>query len=254
MRDLVLLDEPQRLLRVEPVHEDHGPTDGVDHSAEPQRGSVVQRRGAEVDAVGVDRVEEAEHRGIGVGNLVDLTLRRVHADALGPAGGAGGVEEVMTARLVGGRLGRFALEQRPVVLEALQRAAEHHAVLHTRVCARGDVDVIGHRGGDEQGPGAAVSDDVRRLVRRQVMVDRRDVKTGAERGPVDLDHLEGVVRDHRDGLAWPQTPVVDQDVGELSGACLELGVGDLFARGGPDHGGLVGGGGGEVTWEHAPSV
>src|SRR5699024_10809115 len=59
------------------------------------------------------------------------------------------------------------------------------------------------------------------------------------------DHLERVVGDHGDRVAAAQPPVVDQEVRELRRSRLELGVGDLLARGGADHGGLVGRGGGE---------
>ncbi len=251
MRDVVLLDQPQGLLRVEAVHEDDRPTHRVDDAAEPQRGRVVQRCRAQVHAVGVEGVEEAEHGRVEIRHLVDLPLRQVHPYALGAAGGARRVEEVVAAGLVGGSLSGLTLQQAAVVLQPVEGAAERHPVLHCRMRFGREVHMIGHRSGHEQGACPAVADDVGRLLRGQMVVDRRDVEAGSQRPPVDLDHLEGVVRDHGDRVAGLEAPLVGEQVGELSGAGLELGVRDLLAGRGTDHGGLVGSAGGEGTWEHA---
>ena len=223
VRDPVPLDRGQRGLRLEPLHHDDRAADRLDRGGEPQRRGVVERRGGEVDGVGVEPVHPPEHGDVEITGLVDLALRERRADPLRTAGGAGGVQHVRAARLVGQRLGGDAVERR-VVVGVTARTGDLTAVgepdrhVHQRLHGGREP---GHAGRDDQCLRPAVRDDVGRLVRGEVVVDRRDVETGPLGRPVHLVEPRGVLRDQGDDVA-PAQAGVDEVARQARGTGFQL--------------------------------
>ena len=101
--------------------------------------------------------------------------------------------------------------------------------------------------------GAAVVDDVGRLGRGQVGVDRDVVQTAAARRPHDGVEVLVVLHQNGDGVALAQT-VLAEEVGEAVGARLEFGERQHRPRRMDDDGGLVGVGGGMFANLHGPNL
>ena len=230
-----------------------GAAERVHHAAEPQRRRVVDGRGREVDGVGVEAVERPEDRRR---RCSPARRRRGRGsgwrDALGPAGGARGVQQVVAVRLLGQRRRVGRRQRRVVRREPGQVARRTPAASGTstaaaawrpgRPCAAETTSALR----------PAVADDVGGLVRGEVVVDRRDVEPGAQRRPVDLVGLGGVVGEQRDHVPAPQARVV-QVVGQPGAALVELGVGERPARAGHHQRGLVGGRRGPGPGVHVPT-
>ena len=101
VRHPVPFDRFQRPLRIEGVHEDDRAAGRRDDVAEAEGRCVVERGRAEVDGVLAEAVHGLEEQLVRAHHLADVTLGERRCDALGAAGGAGGVEHVGAAGLVG---------------------------------------------------------------------------------------------------------------------------------------------------------
>ena len=167
---------------------------------QPAGRGVVERRRAQVDGRLREPVEPDEQPGEGL-RLAERAgpQRRLHA--LGPAGRARRVEHPRALALVVDRLGGHGRDGLGVGLEAGEVAADREA--------EADAAEVGAHGGHglrqpgvgDEGPGAAVGDDVAGLGRGQVEVDRGDVEAGAQRAPHDLVPGRTVHEQHGDPVA-----------------------------------------------------
>ena len=186
----------------------HGAAEPLRRHAEAQRRGVVERRRREVDAR-LDRrrsrpfISATSVEGVPIGLPADGLL-----DALRPAGGARGVEQV--ARLRSRRRsasagcardrGLAAREARrscrpPGTGRRDRRAAARSAAATSRVAARGDQHLR-----------AAVAHDVLDLGRGEAVADRRVVEAGALRRPADLEEARVVLEQDRDRVAAASGP------------------------------------------------
>ena len=168
------------------------------------------------------------------------------AHALGHAGGARGVEHLAALGLVVEGLGTAGGQD-----AGPGREPRHLAAGGDPERDRAEVQRCGHPGqpgGDHQGPGAAVVQDVLGLVPAQVGVERRVVEPGPLGGPRRLEELRAV-HHHQGHVVAGLQAGPSEGVGEPVGPLVELAVGGHLARAGQDHRrtvGMVGGLGAEV--------
>ena len=241
----------KRLLGVEPLRHDDGGAEDLQGTGPAQRGRVVDRPGRQVHRVLVGAEEHAGQPGQGLARLGHLAVRQRRPDALGPAGGARGVQHGGAGRLVGERLGGSGGDRVLVAAVPVDRAAVGQP-------ERGRRDLAGDRGRgrgllgrDDQRLRAAVGDDVGHLVRLEVPVDGGDVQAGADGGPVHLEGAQVVLGQQRHHVAGPQARVV-QHVRQLDRAPLEVPVGERLAGAGHDRRDLVRRRGRVRAWVHGP--
>ena len=221
--DPVFLHRGQPELRVELLHQHDGHAGGQGlGDIEGQGGGVVGGAAAHVDVVG------------GIVPLLGARspLGRHHdgagaIDTLGPAGGAGGVHH---SRAVGGvqRIGVALGGQGGLVgVEPVDLAADGQ-LEHQAVVEGGDGGVREVRMGDE-GLGLTVADDIGRLRRAEVPVDRRQPGSAAQIGGQDLDELRGVGAQQGDMVARPYARPA-KGGGQAVGVAVQLAEGPSPAR------------------------
>lgn len=228
------LDGHQGTLGVEGVHEDDRPAGRGDGAAEAQGRSVVERGGTEVHGVGAETVHGLEERDVRAGLLAYVAGGERGLDALGAARRTGGVEHVGAARLVFGRRGRGGGQGFLVrtIVEAETDLWAGRQLHHLG-------GESGERAGGDQRARAAVTDDVRRLVRREVMIDGGQIEARAHRRPVDLHDTRIIVREKSQMVAAAQA-CGPQMVREPQRALFELSIGEGPAAVGGDDGRPVG--------------
>ena len=165
---------------------------------------MVDRRGREVSIVRGETERVLNHSHEWVARFVDVGVDHAGFDALGPAGGARGVQHLGAPWLAVRDL-RCPVQQVRVVLEASHLSTEGEVALDIR----GELgDLLGegaNPGRREQHPRSAVVDDVGRLLGGEVPVDSGDVETGSQCRPVDLERGGGVVRQKGDDVAAAQS-------------------------------------------------
>ena len=227
--DPVLLYEPQAVLGVEALHDDHGPAHPLHRHGPDQWGGVVQGGRAEVHVGRPEAHDASEHRrqrGVAPEGLA----AEGPPHAFGMAGGARGVEHGEALLLaVEGHVGE-AVDELVVGAVAVRGDVAHH---EPQVEPGGEGKQVrgeaGQRSGGDQRPGAAVVDDVRRLLGRQVRVDHGVVETGALQPERHLVGAVVVGQDHGDVVPGAE-PVGVERLGQPARARLELGEGDHRAR------------------------
>ncbi len=112
-----------------------------------------------------------------VPGFVDLNRQQMRLDALGPPGGTGGVQHLRAARLIGQSWSRRGQEL--VVRQVTgDRATERIPALHLGNQVEQSLGQFPHTEGGYDYPGAAVPQDVGRLVCRQMPVHSGDVQPG----------------------------------------------------------------------------
>ncbi|GHE61448.1 hypothetical protein GCM10018785_33150 [Streptomyces longispororuber] len=218
------------------VGDDEGAA-GQQRQHDPEDGRVeAERRELQDAGVGVEFEPVAE--------AADHVQEPVvgHDDALGAAGGAGGVDDVR--RVAGQQRGRA------VGVGEVGGGPRGEAVGGLRGVEEQDVGVTGvgqalgaggGRGvGDEDG-GARVLEHVRDPVGRVLGVDRQVGRARLERGEGGDDDVRGARQHHGDGLLGADA-VVGEEPGQPVGAGVEVGVRDLLVA--EDDGRLGGGLGG----------
>ncbi len=183
-------------------HHDHGTAGFQRAHGEAQRGSVIQRRGREIGG-GLVEAEIVAHP-------VARRLRRGDGseqrllDALGLAGGAGGVEEILADGAV--RDVEVAVEARELVRVVEAAAAAAVAADHEHRAAPGIVllqrcDDPREPRGDEQHLRAAVAHDVGGFLRGQVGADGSVIDAMPSCAPHQLEICEIVVQHDGDAVA-----------------------------------------------------
>ncbi len=242
VRHPVLLHQRQAALRVEVLHHHHGPAQALRGHRPHQRRGVVEGRRAQVDVAGAEPHDAAEHRGQRHVGAEGQPAQRA-ADPLGVTGRARGVEhrESPRPRRRAARPGTRRRTRR-------RRCAPCDGVAHhqAQLDLRRQRDQLRRQRRErrrrDQRAGAAVHDDVRRLLGGEVRVDHGVVQAGALEPE---GHLVGPVvvgQQHRHVVPGPQ-PVGEQGLGQPARALLELGERHDPARRG-DHGRPLGVGGG----------
>ena len=190
--DAVGLDDGEGAGGIEGLHDDDGAAQALHRRGPAQRGGVVQRRRAQVDAVGrepeqaLDQQDERRHR-LAVRAVVERRL-----DALRPAGRARRVEHERALALVVEWARRVLGDGRLVGRPARQVAIDHEPgrdLAEVRVEAGGDG--AQRRRGDDR-LGVAVGEDVAGFSGLQVPVDRGAVQACSRGRPEDLE-VPGVV-------------------------------------------------------------
>ena len=107
LRDLVFLDQLQKFLGVEMLHDDGGAAERDRHHVEAQGSGVIERRRRQIDAVG----RHAAH--VGAENSekrvrhIDRIVFELLLDALGPPGGARRIQHVVAGHFIRYRRGRL---------------------------------------------------------------------------------------------------------------------------------------------------
>ena len=246
----MLLDQSQGGLGVEPLHDHHRAADPLDGHAPAQGRGVIERRRRQIDAVLAEAEQRLDHHLQGV-RRVDRPAGQRRLDALGPPGGAGGIEHVGTGRLVGDRRGR-QLAQRLFQAGVGRGRPADHVQLHARDQGRQFVRQRRQGGRGDQDLGPAILDDVGDLGRRQLGRDTGVVEPGPLGRPGDLE-VAGIVLHHQgDDVAWPQAQRAEE-VRALVRSLVELAIGHRLAGAGHHIGGAVGSGPGVYGRMHGAS-
>ncbi len=155
-------------------------------------------------------------------------------DAFGPAGRARAVEHGIAHGLVGDRgdgacLHGFLVGCPARLCPSCHQA--HGAGVDQRQKLASQTDV----GGDDDGLGRGVLDDVGRFLGGQVAIDAGDVQTRTERGPGDLEELQMVLHDQGDVIAGGE-PGAAQRMCGLVRLPVQIPPGERFPAAGSDHG------------------
>ena len=193
---------------------------------------MIERRGRQVDAVGVHPAHGRTQQFQEGVRLVDRRALEGFLNALGTAGGAGRVEHVVACDLIGDRrfgLGVFGFLDPGA--EAGQRLIRHVEQGSIRRVAEQPLDLVGAFRRRDDDFCAAVLHDVVDLVLRQVTADRGVVESGALRGPADLHERQPVLHQQRDVIACLEAQRAEQ-VRALIGKFVELAIGDGLAGAG----------------------
>ena len=236
--DAVALDQRQRLLGVEVLHDHRGAAEAHHRHVEAQRRGVIERRGREVDRVGTEAVErrrDVEQRRWRVDRLVE----QLGLDALRPPGGARGIEHVAPGALVGEARRRLRGQRVFPGFVPDQHTAHRVAMPQGRVPAEQRGGLAGEAGGDDEQLCAAVADDVLGFRRRQARAHGGEEQPGALRRPENLEIACVVVEQQRDRVAALEAEAAEQ-LRALVGARFELAVGHDLARVRHSVGGLFG--------------
>ena len=221
------------------LHDHAGAAQVAHHQAEAQRGRVVEGGGGEVDrlrgrpALALDQQRQERV------DVLDRLLEPLLGDALGPPGGAGGIEHVGAGAFVGDGLGGLFGDQRLPALVALGRAADHQQPGARTGVGRELRRPLGVLVGGDEDLRAAVLDDVAGLFGREVARDGGVDDPGPVAGPQDLHELEPVLHQDGDALALPHAELA-QGLGAAVRDVVELGVGQRLARARHRVGDLVG--------------
>ena len=227
LRDLVFLDQLQKFLGVEMLHDDGGAAERDRHHVEAQGSGVIERRRRQIDAVG----RHAAH--VGAQDLekrirhVDRIALEILLDALRPPGGAGRIQHVVARHLIRDRHGRllggFLVEGTEARLGLV-----HHVEQRSADLADEAPDLFGaFRRGDEDFC-AAVFHDVGDLVLRQIAADRGVIEARALRRPADFHEGEAVFHQERDVVAGLQAERTKQ-MRALVRELVEFAIGDRLA-------------------------
>ena len=232
--DAVALDVRQRFSGVEAVHDHRCAADRLRAGRERQGRRVVERRRREIASAFAESEDAAQQSGaeqIGVGDR--RSVQRTH-DALGATRSAGAVQHRRSPRLFNQRFGGIGRDGIFERVESVGGIVEHQpdvAFADERQHLGRHID-DGRRCHEHSGP--AVVDDVRRLVGRQVAVDRGEVEAAAHRGPVGIEVADVVVGEDRHVIAGPEA-CRPHELRELAAAGLELAERPGVAVAGHDH-------------------
>ena len=240
--DPMVLDRLERQLRVEPLQDHDGAAERLGAPAEANWRRVVERRGRQVDRIGIDAVDARQHLEPLVWHLLHRQSRKRPQDALRPPRRARAVQHRAAARLLGKRFGRVPHRRLTVVIPA-RGDAEPVVVDHQAAGAgrnqvgklSADLGQLRRRNDSRR---SAVLDDVRRFFGRQVAVHRGQVETRTDRRPVDLEVARVVLHEDRHVVAGPQALRVPELCQPVRPS-IELQVADRLASAGHDHRRLV---------------
>ena len=234
--DAVPLDRVEAALCVELLHDDGRDACALNLHRPHRRRGVIQRGRADVDRLGIQpEADQARHQ---AGHLGRWQVRKLALDALRSAGGARRILQQVAFDLVADRRIRLIRNAFGVAVPAVQIVIGDDAQLGNGVLAEVLARLAQRRGADDRF-GAAVVDDVGRLGRGQVGVDRHVVQTAAARRPHDGVVMLVVLHQNGDGVAFAKT-VLAEEVGEAVGAGLEFGECQDRPRRMDDDGRLVG--------------
>ena len=251
--DAMFGDRIQGALGVELLHHHRGDAACLGLHR-PHRGSgVIERCGTQVHRVGMH--PERHQCGHQPRRLRRRHVRQLAFDAFGASGRARGVLQQIALDLVDDRGVRLVGHAFGVARPSLQgavgdqqqrRQAVGQFVGQTR-------QGVGQLGRSDDRLRGAVVDDVCRLGRGQVRVDRHVVQARAAGGPHDRVHVGVVLHQDRDRVALDQPGLAEQ-VRQAVGPGLQFTEGHYGPGGIHDDGGLVGGGNGSVANLHAVRI
>ena len=234
LRGLVFLDEFQKFLSVEMLHDDGGAAERDRHHVEAERCRVIQRRRRQVDAVGRHAAHVGAENSQECVRYVDRIAFEILLDALRPSGGAGRIQHVIARHFIRYRAGRLP-GSFPVKGTEARLGLVHHVEQRAIRLADETPDLFGaFRRGDEDFC-TAVFQDVGDLILRQVAADRGVVEACALRRPADFHEGEAIFHQQRDVVAGLQPQRAEQ-MRALVRELVEFAIGDRLA--GPGH--LVG--------------
>ena len=243
VRDPVALDGIQRTLGVELLHDHRGDATGLHGHRPHRRRGVVERRRAQIDRIRVHpEADQGRHHARRLGRR---DVRQFAFDSLGPAGGARRVLQQVAFDLVGDRRIRLIRNTFRVALPARQvacrnRTSDQQQRRQTvrQMLGQARAGLAQRRRPDDR-LGAAVVDDVGRLGRGQVGVDRHVVQAAAPGRPHDRVDVLVVLHQDRDAVALAQTGLPEL-VRQPVGPGFQLVEGDHRAGRVKDDSGLVG--------------
>ena len=229
----VALDGVERSLGIELLHHHRGDAAGLNAHRPHRRRGVVERRRAQIHRLGIQpEPDQGRHH---ARRLVRRDVRQFAFDPLGPAGGARRVLQQVALDLVVDRRVRLIRNAFRVTLPARQVAfwtgrGQHQQLRQParQVFGQARARVPQRRRPDDR-LGAAVVDDVGRLGRGQVGVDRHVVQAAAPGRPHDRVDVLVVLHQDRDGVALAQTGLTEP-MGQPVGAGLQVVEGDDGSR------------------------
>ena len=227
LRGLVFLDQLQKFLGVEMLHDDGGAAERDRHHVEAQGSRVIERRRRQIDAVrrhaahvGAQNFEKRVRR-------IDRIVFECLLDAFGTPGGAGRIQHVVARHFIRDRHGRL-LGGFPVKGTEAGLRLVHHVEQRSAHLADETPDLFGaFRRGDEDFC-AAIFHDVGDLVLRQIAADRGVIETRALRRPADFHEGEAVFHQERDVVAGLQPERAEQ-LRTLVRKLVEFAIGDRLA-------------------------
>ncbi len=244
--DAVLGQQGQVMRWVEVLHDHHRAAVADGQADVGQRRRVVERCRRQVAHALLalpQLVQKAEQRQ----RLAGRGLGQRPQDALGPAGGARGIQHRRAQGFVGDRRVRAGRHGAGVVghpgrarpaLHA-STAAHHQAQGHLRAVGQG---LARHRqlvGRGDQQARFAVVEDVGQLVGLQVAIDAGVVQPAALTGDAGL-HIAAVVLHEHGVVAQPLQAGATQQVRQAVAAGFQRAIGHGLAAAGHDEGGAVG--------------
>ena len=174
----------ERRLRIEALHDHQCRATAQEAEAEAQRGRVIERCRREIDGFRCHAVKRAQGFPARIDGAQRIAGQR-YLDALGPARCAGRIEHVRAFALVDNGLrglGRHGILES---LEAGAGAVEHEPMCRPRHCGEKGLGNIGLGGGANIQTGAAIADDIGRLVAAQVGGEAGISQPGAMGAPAN---------------------------------------------------------------------
>ena len=255
MRDAVALDGGKALLGIELLHHHHGYAHRVRAHRPQARRCVIERGGADVHRVAGDA---DRHQQIPTACSASPRAARCDNSRRMPLGRPVVPEEYCSRSpsissaigvigFVGNALG-VALPAVEVVVGDHQQIGQAVRQMLGQPLAH-----LAHRLRADDGLGAAVVDDVRRLWRGEVGADHRVVQPAAPRRPHHRVQVLVVLHQHRDGVALDEA-CPPEAVREPVGPRLHLRETYLLTRRVQDDGGPVGVRFGVFANLHAPTL
>ena len=209
-------DQIERLRRVEAALDDQRLTHRRGHQRVQRGRSMVHGRGDQVRSAAPIAVEGRESLHV-LDHLFGGACLRTRLEALGSAGGPGGVGHRDAAEVSGRPDVELSVE--PVVEHVVDRQHPLDAGL-----GRGRLRALLVLGVAAEQARGAVAQDVDQLVVLQMVVEWDEHRARANRAEVDDQPLRGVAAEDRDSVAHAQSERADA-VGEARGQSVELAEG-----------------------------
>ena len=235
VRDVVLLDQRERLLGIEVLHRDHGAAEAHRAHRIEQRRRVIQRRGRQVDGVAVHPPHRRHHPHLDR-LLPDALARDLVLHALRPPRRPRRIQHPRALELLVERHRRIPVARGRVGLVAVDDARRRPSAASSPrgILSTSSRRDIAQRVRDDEHLRVAVVEDVRDLVGVEMRVDAREEQPRALRRPTRLEVLDPVLHQNRDVIPEPQ-PRVQEQLRELIRAIVQLRVRDRLALIPPSH-------------------
>ena len=195
--DAIFFDHRQIGFRVEAFHHHHGAAKAMHCHAVAQRGSVIERRRRQIHHVRRELIKHGDEIGQRV-TAIERPFGQRPAHALGPAGGAAGIEHITPAAFIGNARCRLSRQRRIEIGKAGNGATDGVA---RRNVGRRSRRNRAERGRRHQQLGARILYDVTGFIGGELGRHRDIDEAGALRAPADRQIIEAVGHQQCDRVA-----------------------------------------------------